>query len=204
MKILLQIAALGLVLTANAQGTSEAVLNFSGSVPASLSDTVGWTFQPVNSMSVTGLGAFNYIFAGQSSVQVGLWDANGTLLRSNTITASSAQNNLSRYESITPVLLVPGQVYHLGVYAPLTGTIQLQVVAPDFGTVNLSPDIQLRGSAQSGLGTGFAFPAETPPPPPDGIIYLGPNFRYNFVPEPSAFALLGLGVLAATCFRRKR
>ena len=200
MKILLQIAALGLVLTANAQGTSEAVLNYSTSVNGNFNGTAGWSFEPVNSLSVTGLGVFNYIIMNQGDTQVGLWAANGTLLRSNTITASSALNNQSRYESITPILLVPGQVYHLGVYVPATGTVLLGVVTPDTGTVNISPDVHLRSTANT--GPGFVFPAEAAPP--DGAILLGPNFRYNFVPEPSSFALLCLGAFAVTLVRRKK
>jgi hypothetical protein len=201
MKILLQIAALGLVLTANAQGTSEAVLNYSSSTVGNFNGTAGWSFEPVNSLSVTGLGVFTYVIMNQGDVQVGLWKANGTLIASNTITATSGTYNQSSYESIAPVLLMPGQVYHLGVYVPATGSVLLNVVAPDLGTVNISPDVHLRSSAVS-TGPGFVFPPEMAPP--DGAILLGPNFRYNFVPEPSSFALLCLGAFAVTLFRNKK
>ena len=98
MKIMmLQIAALALVSTAIAQGNSEAVQNFSSSTAGSVNGTVGWTFTTLNSLSVTGLGAFSYIVAGQGSIQVGLWADNGTLLASNTITASSAATNQTRW-----------------------------------------------------------------------------------------------------------
>ena len=203
MKImLLQIAALALVSTAIAQGNSEAVQNFSSPTSGSLNGTVGWTFTTMNSLSVTGLGAFNYVVAGQGSIEVGLWADNGTLLASNTITVTSGFTNQTRYESIQPVLLVPGNIYHIGAFA-LGGTILVDVVSPDVGgSVTISPDIQLRGTAESG-GTTFAFPAENTPL--DAGIYLGPNFRYSSsVPEPSIFSLLALGTAAFVTFRRRK
>jgi len=203
MKImLLQIAALVLVSTAIAQGNSEAVQNFSSPTSGNINGTVGWTFTTLNSLSVTGLGAFNYVVAGQGSIQVGLWADNGTLLASNTIITSSGLTNQTRYESIQPVLLVPGNIYHIGAFA-LGGTILVDVVSPDVGgSVTISPDIHLRGTAESG-GTTFGFPAENTPL--DAGIYLGPNFRYSAsVPEPSTFALLGVSTAAFVIFRRRR
>src|SRR5438552_13803075 len=133
MKILLQIAALALVLTAKAQGNSEAVLNFSSSLAGSVNGTAGWSFQPLSSITVTGLGAFNYIVANQGNIAVGLWNSAGALLASNTITASSGLTNQTRYESITPVLLDSGSTYHLGAFALNSGTILVNVVSPDLG-----------------------------------------------------------------------
>jgi len=203
MKImLLQIAALVLVSTAIAQGNSEAVQNFSSSTAGSVNGTVGWTFTTLNSLSVTGLGVFNYVVAGQGSIQVGLWADNGTLLASNTITATSGFTNQTRYESIQPVLLLPGNIYHIGAFAP-GGTILVDVVSPDVGgSVTISPDIHLRGTAESG-GNTFGFPAENTPL--DAGIYLGPNFRYSAsVPEPSTFTLFIAGSAALVTFRRRR
>lgn len=199
---MLQIAALALVLTAKAQGNSEAILNFSSSTAGSINGTVGWTFQTINSLSVTGLGAFNYIVASQGNIQVGLWADDGTLLASNTITAGSAITNQTRYESVQPVLLVAGNIYHIGAFAP-GGSILVNVFSPDLpGTsLTVSSDIHVRGTAES--GTGFGFPVENAPL--DAGIYIGPNFRYSpGVPEPSTFALLSLGGLALAGFRRKR
>jgi len=201
MKILLQIAALALVLTANAQGTSEAVLNFSGSIVGNSPHTVGWTFQTTGNISVTDLGVFNYIVTSQTNIQVGLWDSSNNLLASNTITPASTLTNQTRYASITPVLCIPGVVYHIGAFAPNVLSIQFDVVTPDLGgSVTLSPELQLRGSAES-VGASFSSPAEIAA---DGSIFLAPNFQYTPVaPEPSGFALLCLGGLVFTAVNRK-
>src|SRR5207245_6515346 len=179
MKILLQIAALALVVTGHAQGTSEAVLSFATPISGSINGTAGWTFQPVSSISVTGLGAFNYVVMNQGPIQVALWDSGGNLLASNTITTSSGLTNVTRYESVTPVQLSPGITYYLGAYSG-SGSMLLSAVTPDFGSVSLSPDIHLRGTAQN--TGGFGFP--TANAGPDGAMYLGLNFRYQFIPEP--------------------
>lgn len=201
MKILLQLAALALVLTANAQGTTEAVLSYSNAIAGIFQGTVGWTFQTTAEITVTDLGAFTNVVASQTNIQVGLWDSSNNLLASNTITPSSTLSNQTRYASINPVLCVPGIVYHLGAFYPNASSISLNVVDPALdGTVALSPEIQLRGSAQN-TNSSFASPIELNGA--DGSIYLAPNFKYSLVPEPSGLTLFCLGGLMFTALARK-
>jgi hypothetical protein len=193
MKRLLSIALAAAAWTAAAQGTFQAVLNYSGESPAFVDGTAGWTFQTTGFISVTDLGCFDSLFASNpGGIEVGLWAPDGTLVASNTVTSASTLAGATRYESITPVLLDPGSVYHLGAFYP-SNTFSLTICAPVIGgSFVTSPQIQVRGSAST--SSGFAFPAEEGGA--NGALYLGPNFRYRIgVPEPSTWMLLGLAGL---------
>lgn len=194
MKLLLQIATLAAACTAGAQGTVEAVFDYSTATAGSLNGTVGWTFQLSTNVTVTDLGCFNYLFqGGVQAVSVGLWADDRTLLASNEVTSASTLFNQSRYSSITPVVLNPFQVYHLGAFA--TNGLNVQAFIPDLNPgdfVSVSPPITLLNTAQ-GTG-GFVFPVQGTGTA--GSIILAPNFlMLGAVPEPSTWALLCLGGL---------
>ena len=203
MKYLLSLALLTANWTACAQGTFEAIQTYDYNVSGAVSATAGWTFQTTTPLSVTSLGCFADVFVNNvmvSAIQVGLWDPNAVLLASSSVTPSSALFDLTRYESITPVVLLPGQRYHVGVFAG--ATIGLDVPTPATGgSVTPAPEIQLYGTAIS--SSGFSFPVEQPGT--TGSIYAGPNFRYqNGVPEPCSWLLLGLGGVLLTVRGRTR
>jgi hypothetical protein len=205
MKFLLSLAAVAVTCTGLAQGTLEAIVGYSASYSAYISGvTAGWTFQPATSISAIELGCFDKVFGdnpGVTSIQVGLWNDSGSLLASSWITPGSALSNQTRYESITPVSLDPGQIYHLGAYYSGSGIgIDVAGVAAG-GTVSNSVAIQLRGTALA--TSGFAFPGEVAGTL--GSLYAGPNFRFlDRVPEPSSCLLLGLGGLLLAARRRNQ
>jgi hypothetical protein len=202
MRFLLAVVVLAAAWTAGAQGTSEAVLGFSNAGTALFNGAAGWTFQTTTTVTVTELGCLADFFPNNDAtqIQVGLWGPGGSLLASNTITSTSSLTDQSRYESVAPVALNPGQTYSVGVYYP--AEFSLDGAGPSYGgSVTNSEDIILLGTAQGHDGFS-APPAE---PGTAGNSYLGPNFQYEgpLVPEPSSCLLLALGgaLLAA---RRRR
>lgn len=200
--------------TTNAQGTFEGMLNYAGTTPsggnpvfssiyASINGPVGWTFQPATDISVSALGVFDYVLPGQGSLQVGLWDASGTLLASQTVSAASAAVGQSHYESVTPVLLLTGETYYVAAYSA-SGPLFAVVVTPDIspnGFATMSPEIQL-GQVAYSSGSGFSFPGTTEGN--SGYAIIAPNFEFQVVPEPSMLALLGVGIMGWRSARQMR
>ena len=176
------LAALAATCTGFAQQDSEAILDYTASISAYVDTTVGWTFQSTSALTVTELGCFGNVFDDNpavSAIQVGLWDHNGSLLASNSITPGSILFDQTRYESVTPVSLDPGQTYHLGVYYS-GGSIGLDAAVEAFGdSVSTAVEVQLGASAVA--SAGFAFPQEVAGTA--GSIYAGPNFRFLSQPK---------------------
>jgi hypothetical protein len=207
MKFLLSLMMFAATCTAFAQGTSEAILSYyANDTSGVVSSTAGWTFQPTNGfLTVTSLGCFANVFVNNptaNAIEVGLWAPDGSLLASNSITPSSTLSDQTRYESITPVVLDPGQLYHVGVFY-LGGSLGLDVASPSTGgSVSNSLPIQLDGAVHSTSG----FTSPTVQDGPAGSIYVGPNFEYQGggVPEPSAGLLLGLGGVLLAARRRNQ
>jgi hypothetical protein len=201
MKILPFIAALAITCSPWAQGASEAILDYTQSAIAPVSSTAGWTFETTANLMALDLGCFTNVFFGNPSVtdvEVGLWASDGSLLASAIIDQnSSTLFGHSLYAAITPLLLSPGEIYHLGIFALPGGNLYLD--AATAGDFSPSPDISIRGTALA--ADGFAFPVETQPL--DGAIYAGPNLLYEGgVPEPSCGLLLCLGGLLLVARRR--
>ena len=90
------------------------------------------------------------------------------------ITPASILFDQTRYESITPVALDPGQTYHLGVYYS-GGGIGLDVAGPRL-VARCLPRRRLSVGRHGLSNAGFAFPPEVAGTA--GSIYAGPNFRF--------------------------
>jgi hypothetical protein len=196
MKKLLFLAALVAACSAQAQGTSEALQDYSaiGITPAT--STAGWTFETTANLTATELGCFANVFANNSaatSVEVGLWAPDGTLLASTFINPGSAPFGLSLYEPIDPVFLYTGNVYHIGLFFPPDGN-SYSLDASIFGSYTVAPDITVLGTALATATDKLSFPVAAVPP--DKAIYAGANFQYQQgVPEPAAGLMLFLGGL---------
>jgi len=164
---------------------------------------LGWTFQPQTSISVTALGAFNYVVPSEGGLEVGLWDSSGVLLASKTITAGSLSLDQSLYESITPVTLAADQTYYLGAFSP-AGSFESIVVIPNDGIgdgyATMSPEIQL-GNVAYEQNSDFEFPDITANSP--GSAFIAPNFEFEPAPEPSTLCLLGAGSFVLLMMRHR-
>ena len=187
------------VFTGGAQGTFEAVTGFSPGSIAPYADTGGWTFQPRASIIVTDLGCLAFVVDDYTTVRVGIWSEGGTELASEYVVRTNRIGQ-SYYSSITPIFLNGGETYRIGANYPLD-LISFNLVGQESdgldGSVTLSSLVQLGGYA-SGTN-GFGFPnADTGP---NGSMYLGPNFRYQNVPEPAAVAVALLGALGMIAWR---
>jgi hypothetical protein len=181
MKFLCSIAALAATCTAFAQGPAEAILGYTGNIVGFFDTTAGWTFQTARIITVTELGCFAKVFdqdPAVTAIQVGLWDHNGSLLASSSVTPRSILFDQTRYESIASVALSPGQIYHLGVYYS-GGGFGLDVAgAVAGGSVSTPAEITVRATALA--AAGFAFPPEETETL--GSLYAGPNFRFQSLP----------------------
>lgn len=202
------------VFTANAQANLEAMQDYTGTSPsggnpiyssiyASINGPIGWTFQPNTDIDVTALGAFDYLIPAFDSLDVGLWDSNGTLLASQAVSAASLAAGHSRYETIAPLPLLASKTYYLAAYSA-SGPLSAVVVTPDAapnGYATMSPEIQL-GLAAYSSGSGFSFPGTTDGNP--GYAIIAPNFEFHPTPEPSALLLSGGGLITLLLLNQRR
>jgi hypothetical protein len=203
MKALLQVLLLlAATIAAHAQGTFEAIVNYSsGSAAGPTTLTEGWAFSPSDNIIVTKLGCLSSIIAETPSVSVGLWNWKGDLLASNTITSGSFLSNTTYYASVSPVGLAAGSTYYVGAFA--VGGFTVSIIGPDLGgfaTFSSGINTNSIAYAESTSSTRLAWP--TSPADSAGYLALGPNFYYDKTPEPSALSLLAFSGLVFLARRR--
>src|ERR1017187_787890 len=93
MKLLLSIAVLAAAGSAWAQGTFEAISDYTQDAVAPVNGTAGWTFEPTADLTVTDLGCFANVFSKNlnlTTVEVGLWAPGGLLLASTFISPGNS------------------------------------------------------------------------------------------------------------------
>jgi len=169
-------------------------------------NNVGWQFTVNAPILVDGLGVFDVGSNGLTeSHQVGLWDNLGNLLATTTVNSGgtlvlSASNTGDwLFNSIAPVLLLPGTYVTGAFYA----TRADQVMAN--ATITTVPEVSFAASRASN-DAGFAEPGVY------GLVQpgvFGPNFSIvtgvSSVPdEGNTFALLMIGAAGLLVFRRSR
>lgn len=150
--------------------------------------TAGWSFTPSQNIEVTALGSGPEDINMVSDVEFGLWDANGTLLASASLSGGSGNSVASQtFTSINPILLDAGDTYTVGGWGGDNAYVTTIALEPI-----LAPQIQ---PLDYGLiGDGFVFPAPNEPVDDgQGTVLPIANFQFEVVPEPSTLWLVGAG-----------
>lgn len=187
-------------------------LDFTGGSDAAAGGnaTIGWSFTVLSSMSVDGLGFFDFQSNGLSTDhRVGIWNSAGllasaTVTTSSTVVASTSTNGRWLFESITPVTLNSGEVYTIGAEV-FPGGDRYYVSTQE----TLDSNVILNVDDLASPSAGFAKPTQSGSLTGSGMF--GPNFRYSggggggsAVPEPSSVLLLGLGTAVAGVVATRR
>lgn len=165
--------------------------------------SVGWAFQVNSPIAVESLGFFDLNFDGLvESHDVGIFDSNGALIASATITngstpvASAASFGHWLFEDIDNVTLQPGQ-YTIGAF--VTDLSADRIVSN--AVIATMPQITYLGGRANFDESSLHDPVNGPF---DGFepSLFGPTFTARAVPEPSTLLLVGAGALAL--LRRRR
>jgi hypothetical protein len=159
---------------------------------------LGYSFTANQAVSVVGLGDW----AGGAFVpnqQVGLWNSQGVLLASTTITGQETPSGTAGwlFEAITPFALVAGQTYIVGAQGGADYTGEL-------GSVTIDPAITYNQDLYTYIGGGN--PAQlAEPTSSENFAYgwFGGNVELAAIPEPASIAILACGLLGAAVMRRR-
>ena len=161
--------------------------------------TLGYTFAATQDLRVTALGAFDALGDGFGEAhEVGLWDSNGILLSSISVSSTDTLIDGFRYANISGVNLISGNSY--------------TVAASNFGprdayayntTISTAPGISAVTDRYA-IGRGLLYPTSSA----GGNGYFGGNFQIasatGAAPEPGTWAMMIIGFgLAGAALRRR-
>ncbi|HQR07132.1 MAG TPA: DUF4082 domain-containing protein [Gemmatales bacterium] len=155
---------------------------------------LGYSFLVNSSISVVSLGVYDHNSDGLlGSHDVGLWDSSGNLLASSTVPAGTGAtlDSSYRFVTISAVNLSPGSTYYVG--AVKVNADQDEWIADPLSFAT-APEISYDSRRFQFYSGTLVFPDLAGS---NSVGYFGGNFQFAAVPEPTTWALMGVGASLA-------
>jgi hypothetical protein len=169
--------------------------------------TAGYTFTVGSPILITALGVWDSSPGTplDRPHPVGVWNAGGTLLASNTVLTNSPLTNDFRFIALsTPLPVTPGQTYTIGAFYPNTGTDAAtdQPLRSNATGFVQAPGVAFGQEEFVFNNAGLSQPTNSVPAP--GFADFGPNFEFAAIPEPPMLLLFGAAALFVLGISRGR
>jgi Domain of unknown function (DUF4082)/PEP-CTERM motif len=170
-----------------------------GNVDPNTSFTSGYKFSANSNATVVGLSTWDSWANASSTAAVGLWDANGNLLASASVSATGPSVGQWSYTLITPIALTAGDDYYVGSFGEQANFTE------NVGGLLADPRINYLAIATVD-STSLTFPSGTVDIFENGFFGGNVILGVSAVPEPSTWAMMILGFcgIGFMAYRRKQ
>jgi hypothetical protein len=200
------------LIAATASRASEMAIDHSGGVNyfRGTFANFGWTFTTSQDRSVSGLGVFDLGSDGLADAhEVGIWDANGSLLvsaivKDQPLTSSTSARGDWRFASVDATFLAAGS-YTIGAYYPTSQDGFVGSAEDAKALVSAADWIDYGEGMVTTGGTQFFARPDSAVSDQFNPAFFGTNFLSSGVPEPATWAmmLIGFGAIGYS-MRRSR